>query len=1016
MPQLIAAALTAIGVAATTAMVVSNIIFLVGSMALSSWQQRKAKRKANDQYNAAQVDRFANVASSIMQRDLVLGRVRKGGGVHFRASTGAHREYFIMHQALAGHEIDAVEQVYLNDVPVTLDVDGNVLDEPYRQQRKTSHNAYIGAGGTSVELDDDPVPDSIVCMIDGLYANNGYPPEPTTYTLVGRTVTVPGPFDKNVTVTYQVNRISYHARIWWNLGAADQLSDSRTRELFPELWTEAHRARGVAYLVVEFRYNETAFPNGMPAVTTQLRGAKVYDPRSGLTVWSQNPALLARHVYQHSQFGKATVSAAEDVRFTAAANACDVGHPYQLPTHVDSRAIYQASIVVPYGSPARELLDDLTQSMAGMWAFAGGELFIRAGVYTAPVMTLTEADLAVVQREGDSETQESIAISVHRERAQKFNVVNARIWDENQTYKQVALSPVRAAALITADGEELAQEVSLPAVTFAPQAQHVAGVMMRDARDPLTIDAPFKLKAYPLELFDTVNLTLARYGWAAKTFIVLSRVWDRSRGTVKLTLKETSAAIYTPDAAFLAQGYAVNTELPRPFNIQPPALSADSIYSGTSELRSVAGSFIATVRVTWPAVLDHSILQGGKIELQWAPSGAASWQSVIVDGDETEAVLVGLQEAQAIVLRARTRNSVAVSDWCLQVVHIVVGKSEPPSDVVDFTIDVNSLAWSAVADSDLAGYRLRFNYGQNTAWGTASPLHSGLVTASPWTPEVLPPGQTTLLIKAVDTSGNESANPAAIITNLGDTIIANLVFTYDDKAAGFPGTKTDCTVSGGNLVATDSGGLFWGSAGSAFWKTDSSVFWPTATYLALGYIASYSVPSLYAGTRLTLSATVAAESYVIEYRYDTTGLFWEDVANYFWPADDAALFWAQPAAWQTWPGEIASVPEGVIEFRISAAAGFTQGVVSALALVFDVADQTEELDNVVISAVGTRLPITKTYRSINNIQLTLQSDGGAARYALYQDKLATGPLVACFDLAGAQVAGNLDARIQGVKG
>jgi precorrin-6B methylase 1 len=58
-----------------------------------------------------------------------------------------------------------------------------------------------------------------------------------------------------------------------------------------------------------------------------------------------------------------------------------------------------------------------------------------------------------------------------------------------------------------------------------------------------------------------VQVTLARYGWTNKTFMVLSRVWDREKGVIRLTLKETTAAIFSPDAAFDPEGYAENTAL-----------------------------------------------------------------------------------------------------------------------------------------------------------------------------------------------------------------------------------------------------------------------------------------------------------------------------------------------------------------------------------------------------------------------------------------------------------------------
>ena len=104
------------------------------------------------------------------------------------------------------------------------------------------------------------------------------------------------------------------------LGTSTQTADARLVSLFPTLWTSAHRARGVAYLVCEFTFDETAFPSGLPNVTAVVRGAKVYDPRTATTAWSENPALLARHVITHPQFGKRTsITAAEDARISGKA-------------------------------------------------------------------------------------------------------------------------------------------------------------------------------------------------------------------------------------------------------------------------------------------------------------------------------------------------------------------------------------------------------------------------------------------------------------------------------------------------------------------------------------------------------------------------------------------------------------------------------------------------------------------------------------------------------------------------
>jgi hypothetical protein len=329
--------------------------------------------------------------------------------------------------------------VYLNDQPVTVDSEGHVLEAPYHQVFKQSLKVAIAPGDVTATLPYDPIAGTVSVQptIASRTLGDGEAEEPPTFTVVGRVVTLSAAYNTGILyVNYQAYVDYYYAKVWWELGSATAAADARTKALFPELWTDNHRAQGVAKLVAEFTYNETAFPSGVPAITARIRGAKVYDPRTATTAWSENPALLARHVYTHPMFGKATPSADEETRFIAAANACDTSQLYFLTDGTSTPTqLYRAALVVPYGTPARSALDDLTQAMGGMYAFAGGELYLRAGVYTAPVLTLTDDDLAVIQRNGDSEQQDALSIRVHRERADKFNVVNARIWDSEQGYR-----------------------------------------------------------------------------------------------------------------------------------------------------------------------------------------------------------------------------------------------------------------------------------------------------------------------------------------------------------------------------------------------------------------------------------------------------------------------------------------------------------------------------------------------------------------------------------------------------
>lgn len=415
----------AAGAITATALIV-NLAIIAGSVALSSYQKRKAKSRANAAFDSAQVDRLVNIQTAIDTRKLLLGRVRTGGTIFFRSTVGAYKELLVECIALAGHEIDGVERIYFNDQPVDIDGSGTVLTAPYARWVTTTINGPIS--GSVTALAHTPIAGSLsVIVVDnsGPNDNSGSTGQTNVaYTLAGNVITI-ADFDsqKYYVYSYQTTYLDSKARVRWKLGAPGQAADDRMQALLPGVWTADHKATGIAYLIAEFDYDETAYPSGIPNITALVRGAKMYDPRNGLTQFAENPALMMRHVIMHIAFGKRTsMTAAEDARIVAAANACDPGISY---TGSDWVSTYRAAVVIPFGQPARDALDDLSQAMGGQWAYASGEFFVRAGVYQAPVMALTDSDLAVVQRTNDGSTSQSpISISTHRARNEKVNTIS----------------------------------------------------------------------------------------------------------------------------------------------------------------------------------------------------------------------------------------------------------------------------------------------------------------------------------------------------------------------------------------------------------------------------------------------------------------------------------------------------------------------------------------------------------------------------------------------------------------
>ena len=121
-------------------------------------------------------------------------------------------------------------------------------------------------------------------------------------------------------------------------GAASQTADPMLVASVSN-WTSAHRLDGVCYIAAHFGYDKEGMWSGIPQLTVQVRGKKVFDPRDNTQTFgtvstykhSDNPALCFLDYVTNDTYGKGlTASQINMTTFTAAANVCDtkVDQPY----------------------------------------------------------------------------------------------------------------------------------------------------------------------------------------------------------------------------------------------------------------------------------------------------------------------------------------------------------------------------------------------------------------------------------------------------------------------------------------------------------------------------------------------------------------------------------------------------------------------------------------------------------------------------------------------------------------
>ncbi len=750
-------------------------------------------------------------------------------------------------------------------------------------------------------------------------------------------------------------------------------------------------ATGISWVYVRWEADYDVFGQiGIPEFRFVVRGKKLYDPRSGLTEYSENPALAIRD-YLTSNLGlRCLASEINEDDIIASANICD--EMVAMPTGDQKRYTINGALSCENG--LKDNLNLATFAMSGMVVWVQGQWSVQAGAYQTPVMTITENEIIQVEN-----------LVAFPQRRDIFNSVTGTYIADNDLYVEKQIPVVKNDALIAQDGEQIERNINFPLVTDAIRAQRLAKIEIMRERQAVTISMLCNYATYDLRPGSHVYLTIARYGWTNKVFVVLERTL--SENGIHYTLNETGPSVWDWTQF---EGQEVdpepNTELPNPYEV--PLVENLVVSSGNDALYIAQdGTIISRIKCAWDLPESQYVYSGGFVEIQFT-TGSNDWTSAKVDGDQTVAYLAPVTDGQVYKIQIRcVNNSGQRGEW-LELEHLVLGKSAPPPDVSSFTIDKGVATWRPVENTpDLAGYKIRFQYGQNDWWDTATPLHDGLLTESPYSFSAVPNGRVTVLIKAVDTSGNESLNVASITQNLGDVIVDNLLLDFPQHP-DWLGTKTNATVIAGELVANDAN-FFYSANNLPMYGIDSDLFYKASQSLPMTYefIVTATKDSV-----LKINYLFSTDNFSIEYQTPSQSAFYGIDSDLFY-ADDASLLYTYLDP-KPWIGQlnIPEITEVLIRVKTTGGSEILDKLIELTAII-DVADILIRLDDVVILSGGSRLNLGRVLNGVKNIQMTVQADGNGGLGARVIDKdPINGPLIEVLNSSGVSVSGLIDATIQ----
>ena len=635
----------------------------------------------------------------------------------------------------------------------------------------------------------------------------------------------------------------------------------------PAKWTTDCKLLATAYLYVRLEFDADVFPNGFPEITAIIKGKKVYDPRTSITAWSDNPALCMRDYLTSGKEGTNTtiynyglsedIESVDDDLVTIAANVCD---HLNYPT-LSGGTRFSLNGAFTTNTTPYDAIINLSTSMGGLLWYAQGKWRMKPAYYTSPVLDLNEDDL-----------RSGIQISTRHSRRENFNVVKGTFRGPESDYQpsdfpQVPIlnSATYDSFLATDGGQESVIDLELPFTDNTTEARRLARITLERNRQQLTVQATFGMRAFQVQVGDIIRLTNTRLGFTNKEFEVVT--WDfgiRDEYDIltSMTLREISESVFdeVSDGAVYESD---NTTLPSPFDVPPVAVALTQEYRIINE--HVTNVLVVNVSATAFERVDY-------VEVEYKKSTESTY-NVLGTGDlgrfeilDIETPLAGATDTIIYDVRARAINAFGVkgdfTDAQKTVEADTVGPSAPSTFEKQLSGGTLFFAWTASTDFDLSYYKLWHSSSTTATFTDGSAQVIINKVARPATSVAYPAISGTFFIEPYDKSGNEGTVASLVV--LPSELPELGTSQTDTENPSFAGSKTNVAVATG----PDPDELRLSSFATAP---------STGTYEFTGYLDTGSTRTVRVSTNLTSTRHHANAS---------GGLVnWDDIPN----------------NWDTWP-------------------------------------------------------------------------------------------------------------------
>jgi hypothetical protein len=692
---------------------------------------------------------LVNKTSANGQLPIVYGTRKVGGIISFLETSGTDNEFLYMILALSEGEIDDITSIFVNDNQVTWS--GDLADNTERTVASDDANFYK---------------------------------------------------DSTSLITVRPH-----------YGTDSQAVDSLVGGLTS--WTSNHRLRGIAYLGLKFKWNQDAF-GSIPTVHAIVKGKKIYNPNldgsitggsgshradtSSTWEYSDNPVYQLLDYLRNTRFGMGIANSYFDTNFAdwqTAGDICDANiTPYSGASEID---LIDSHTVVDTSQKCIDNVQDFLTGCRGYLNYTAGNYKVTVETSGSASITLTEDNIIG-----------GIGVS-SKNKNERFNRVIVTFVNPDKNYQvdEAQFPPVddsaqasadQHATMKTADGAILLEgRFDFPSITSPYQAQEMAEIILRRSRSSLDVTLTADGTAMDLSVGDIVNITHATPSFSAKPFRVLS-VTLNPDSTTSLQLTEHQDSYYTFGTQTVVATIP-DTTLPNPFSVTAPAS-----LTLTDELISYSeGTALTRLNIVVGASTDKFV-QYYQVE---AKLSTESDFKIISKGTQLNHEMLNVIDDKTYNVRVKSINALGVSSSYTSASRLIVGATEPPADVTNFSVNMQGsnqmqLNWDAVADLDVSYYEIRYqNVTSGAQWNKSNnwlqvPRTSG-------TTKTTNAKVGAFLIKAVDKLGNESNNETIIYSNIsGLQAYKNIQTITEDISLGTYDSDVALTDSSGtNSIVLD---------------------------------------------------------------------------------------------------------------------------------------------------------------------------------------------------------------------